>query len=66
MKCNIELLYNTIMAQMENDLVLAENCVVSDKLKNHYSHEASVLYSVLSMIENENLLKRIAATYEVI
>ena len=66
MKCNIELLYKTIKAQMENDLVLVENDVVSNKLKERYSHEAAVLSAVLSMIENENLLKQIAKTYETI
>ena len=66
MKCNIELLYKTVKAQMENDLLLTENDVVSDELKKRYSHEASVLCSVLSLIENEYLLKRTAAIYEIV
>lgn len=65
MNCNIELLYKTIRAQMENDLFLTENNV-SDELKKRCSHEASVLCSVLSLIENEDLLKRTAAIYEVV
>lgn len=65
MNCDIELFYKTINAKIEADLRISENAV-SDEIKKRCSHEACVLYSVLSMIKNEDLLKRIAAIYEII
>ena len=65
MKCNIELLYKTIEAQIENDVLLTECEFVSDEAKELYSHEIYVLRSVLSMIENEDSLKRTADIYDV-
>ena len=66
MECNIELLYKTIEAQIENDLLLTECKFVSYEAKERYSYEIYILRLVLSMIENKDSLERTAEIYGVI
>ena len=65
MNCNIELLRKTIEAKIDINFTLADDENSSKETRDIHSHEAAVLFSVLRLIENEELLNKIASIYGV-
>ena len=65
MKCNIELLRKTLEAKMDVNFALAEDEHLNKESRDEHSNEAAVLFSVLQLIDNEELLNKIASIYNV-
>ena len=65
MNCNIELLRKTLEAKIDLQYRLADDECLPEETKDRHSYEAAVLFSVLQLIENEELLNKIASIYDV-
>ena len=65
MKCNIELLRKTLEAKIDSQHRLADDECLTEEARDRHSHEAAILFSVLRLIENEELLNKIASIYNV-
>lgn len=65
MKCNIEILRKTLEAKIDLQYRLADDTCLTEEARDRHSFEASILFSVLQLIENEELLNKIASIYNV-
>lgn len=65
MNCNIELLRKTIEAKIDVNYKLSDDECLTKEARDRHSHEAAVLFSVLQLIDNEELLNKIASIYNV-